>query len=66
MAGIRVRCEENFLADHSQPLAAPHQVSQHPILADACMGGQGSEPYEQNTQQSPGLGRRRVPHPVHS
>ena len=28
----------------------------------ACFGGQGSEPNEQNTQQSPSLGRSRAPH----
>lgn len=31
-----------------------------------CTGGHGTVPYEQNTQQSPALGRRRVPHPVHA
>jgi hypothetical protein len=30
-----------------------------------CIGGQGTEPYEQKTQQSPNFGRSSVPHPVH-
>ena len=30
----------------------------------ACMGGQGTEPKEQNTQQSRGLGRSFIPQPV--
>jgi hypothetical protein len=29
-------------------------------------GGQGTDPYEQNTQQSPALGLSRFPHPVQS
>ena len=32
----------------------------------ACIGGHGTEPYEQNTQQSPGLGLRRRPQPSQS
>lgn len=32
----------------------------------ACLGGHGVSAYEQNTQQSPGLGRRRVPHDTQS
>lgn len=31
-----------------------------------CFIGQRSEPYEQNTQQSPGVGRSSVWHPLHS
>lgn len=31
-----------------------------------CTGGHFMDPYEQNTQQSPGFGRNSVPHPVHS
>jgi hypothetical protein len=30
-----------------------------------CTGGHETEPYEQNTQQSPGFGRSVVPQPVH-
>jgi hypothetical protein len=32
----------------------------------ACIGGQGIEPQEQNTQQSPCFGRSLVPQPVHT
>src|SRR5262245_1471596 len=32
----------------------------------ACIGGHGTEPYEQNTQQSPGFGLRRCPQPLQS
>jgi hypothetical protein len=32
----------------------------------ACIGGHGTDPYEQNTQQSPAFGRNRAPQPVHS
>ena len=28
------------------------------------MGGHGTEPYEQKTQQSPAFGRSSVPHPL--
>jgi hypothetical protein len=38
----------------------------HLAFLEACLGGQGTEPYEQNTQQSPRLGRKSVLHPVHS
>jgi hypothetical protein len=31
----------------------------------AWIGGHGTEPYEQNTQQSSGLGRRLMLQPVH-
>jgi hypothetical protein len=30
----------------------------------ACMGGHGTSPYEQKTQQSPGRGRSREPQPA--
>ncbi len=30
------------------------------------IGGQGTDPYEQNTQQSPALGRSITPQPEHS
>jgi hypothetical protein len=32
----------------------------------AWTGGHGEEPYEQNTQQSPGFGLSLAPQPVHS
>jgi hypothetical protein len=34
--------------------------------ARLCIGGHAAEPYEQNTQQSPGLGLRRCPQPLQS
>ena len=36
----------------------------HPL--SYCIGGHFTEPYEQNTQQSPGLGRSRVLQLPHS
>jgi hypothetical protein len=39
-------------------------VAQHDGLA--WIGGQGTEPYEQNTQQSPGFGRSNAPQLTHS
>ena len=33
---------------------------------EARLGGQGSAPYEQNTQQSPALGLSTAPHAGHS
>ena len=35
-------------------------------LACTCMGGQRTDPNEQKTQQSPGLGRSKALHPWHS
>jgi len=34
------------------------------VQRSRCCGGHGVSPYEQNTQQSPGSGRRRSPQPV--
>ena len=39
---------------------------QHAAALPACAGGQRCVPYEQNTQQSPGLGRNSVAQPSHS
>jgi hypothetical protein len=41
-------------------------VSLSPARRFAWMGGQGTGPYEQKTQQSPDLGFSRAPHPVQS
>ena len=42
-------------------------VPQHAAPAPAsCTGGHGTEPYEQNTQQSPAFGRSNAPQPAHS
>ena len=42
------------------------QGGRHVGVSPAWIGGQGIEPYEQNTQQSAGLGRRSSPQPVQS
>ena len=42
------------------------QIPQHPVLPPTCMGGHGTVPKEQKTQQSPGFGRRTVWHCSHS
>lgn len=36
-----------------------------PLRRASWIGGQGTSPYEQKTQQSPCLGRRVVPQPEH-
>jgi hypothetical protein len=38
----------------------------HSGRSSSCIGGQGAVPKEQNTQQSPGFGRNKVPRPAHS
>ena len=49
-------------------LAHDHSIAQQefPGTPDraAWIGGHGTEPYEQNTQQSPAFGRRVTPQPV--
>jgi hypothetical protein len=42
----------------------PRSLPQHPL--DSCIGGHGTDPYEQNTQQSPRFGRSAARQPVHS
>lgn len=42
------------------------QESQPQQSFSAWTGGQDTEPYEQNTQQSPAFGRKSTPQPVHS
>jgi hypothetical protein len=39
-------------------------LAQHALLPFAWIGGHGTEPYEQNTQQSPARGSNRVPQPL--
>ena len=43
-------------------------IQQHPCppTASACFGGQGSVPYEQNTQQSPSFGLNTAWQAAHS
>jgi hypothetical protein len=45
----------------------PAQHSDVPVCPErsAWTGGHGTEPCEQNTQQSPAFGRSVTPHPVH-
>jgi hypothetical protein len=43
---------------------AEHGYQRRPQTS--CIGGHFTEPYEQNTQQLPGLGRSNVPQPWHS
>src|SRR5262249_10160650 len=45
----------------------PAQQEAAPVSPErsAWIGGHGTEPYEQNTQQSPCFGRSIVPQPVH-
>jgi hypothetical protein len=43
-----------------------HAKSYEQQPAFVWMGGHGTEPYEQNTQQSPGRGLRRSPHTLQS
>jgi|SRR5262249_5876031 hypothetical protein len=46
-----------YLAQHEAAPVSPER--------SAWIGGQGTEPKEQNTQQSPGFGRSVAPQPVH-
>ncbi len=49
----------------SRRLTGPPRYPQQGPRA-ACTGGQGTVPYEQNTQQSPGFGLSSAPQPPHS
>jgi len=48
---------------HSHPR---RRVRRRPTVQAVCRGGHGVSAYEQNTQQSPANGSKRVPHPLHS
>ena len=51
------------------PPAAAQTVQQPPaggLSARNWIGGHGRDPYEQNTQQSPALGRSTAPQPAQS
>ena len=72
------RCEDG--AEHARGIRPPHDSlhlvprilahegrSQHDDASSPpCMGGQGTAPWEQNTQQSPALGRITARHALHS
>ena len=49
-------------------LGYPAQQEAAPLSPErsAWIGGQGTEPYEQKTQQSPRFGRSNAPQPLHS
>lgn len=49
---------------HPSVLMALAESAQQP--PDCCIGGHLTEPYEQNTQQSPAFGRSKVLQRVHS
>ncbi len=63
-AVIRSSPTRRFLA-HRRHCAAGYSVPQW-ALSPACCGGHLTEPYEQNTQQSPAFGRSTVAQPGHS
>ncbi len=44
----------------------PTARQQPPVAGTIWMGGHGTEPYEQKTQQSPSFGLNSVPHPLHA
>jgi hypothetical protein len=44
----------------------PQQVTADEVPSAACIGGQGTVPYEQNTQQSPSSGLSSTPQLLHS
>jgi hypothetical protein len=50
-------------ARHRRPAIQLELLEQ---MAPDCTGGQGTSPYEQNTQQSPGRGLSRTPQPLQS
>ena len=68
-------CDQSFVrADcpgEQASLSAIRDYLQHPrrtplSACDSWTGGHGTEPYEQNTQQSPDLGLNIAPHAAHS
>ena len=64
MRGLRAQSRGVSIAqwDDSYPV----QQGGAPVCPErsAWIGGHGTEPYEQNTQQSPGFGRNVIPQPV--
>ncbi len=61
---IQIRCVP--LCPSCPVKVVRNHVLQQPLRPFSCTGGQGTLPQEQNTQQSPGLGLRSAPQPVHS
>jgi hypothetical protein len=60
--------EVDALARHKtdQRIAQRRQWCHEQQSDRSCFGGQGTEPKEQNTQQSPGFGRKSVLQLLHS
>jgi hypothetical protein len=50
----------------NEPYPRYSSFAQQPDARWSCIGGHGTDPWEQNTQQSPLFGRNLVPQPVHS
>ena len=57
---------EGWIVALATDYAVQHEVVPGAPEGALCIGGQGTDPYEQNTQQSPFFGRNRAPQPVHS
>jgi hypothetical protein len=57
-----------YLGQQRRSPVYPAQQEAAPLSPErsACIGGHATEPYEQNTQQSPGFGLSFVPQPPHS
>src|SRR5262249_16637048 len=64
--GLRSQSFESWTISLAM-ITQPAQQEAVPVWAERSgwMGGHGTEPYEQNTQQSPCFGRNIAPQPVH-
>ena len=69
---LRALVEAGFVSRHtgtSRPCRAGALLGCQPSAqqpSPVCIGGHGTDPYEQNTQQSPGFGLKTVPQPAQS
>lgn len=63
---VEVASEVARAPDGSGEVGNAKRVSSYPQHLWDCIGGHFTEPYEQNTQQFPGFGRRTVLHASHS
>jgi hypothetical protein len=65
LSGLLIDAEAHLKSPTCQ--TTPHsRPSPRPRAWRLCTGGQGTEPYEQNTQQSPARGRINALQPLHS
>jgi len=64
MAGRFLRRPTSGLPQLSSHVGDALRLYLEPQSVPACIGGHGTEPYEQNTQQSPNLGLSRSPQPL--